>query len=378
MYALTNGRIFTGEKTFFNRSLIIEGQKIKEIIHKTDLKILYPNIEIKDVKGKLIAPAFIDLQLNGCGGVLVNNDISEKTFKIMNETNLKYGCTMYTPTLITCEDEKIERALKVMDEIEDLEDLGIIGLHIEGPYISKDKKGTHREDYIRTLSNEIIKKISNSKTTILTLAPENAKPEHIKTLVDGGVRVSMGHTNGTYEEISTKIPYGITMVTHLYNGMSSYNHRDPGAVGAVLNSKNLKAGIIVDGLHCHYESVKIAKKLLGERLFLVTDAAAPAGTDMKEFLFEGKRCFHNHGELRNEEGSLAGSVLTMIKGVQNLVEYVGESLEESLRMASLYPAKAIGIDNRYGRIKEGYMADLVILDEKIQLKGVIVKGQLRN
>ena len=378
MYALINGRIFTGDKTIFKKSIIIEGKKIKKIIDEKNLEILYPGIKVKDVKGRLIAPAFIDLQLNGCGGVLVNDDISKKTFKIINETNLKYGCTMYTPTLITCEDEKIERSLKVVEDIENLEDLGIIGLHIEGPYISKEKKGTHREDYIRPLSDEIIEKISNSKTTILTLAPENAKPKHIKKLVTGGVRVSMGHTNGTYDEISTKIPYGITMATHLYNGMSSYNHRDPGAVGAILNSKKLSAGIIVDGLHCHYAAVKIAKKLLGDRLFLVTDAAAPAGTDMKEFLFEGKRCFHNHGELRNEEGSLAGSVLTMIKGVQNLVEYVGESLEESLRMASLYPAKAIGIDDRYGRIQEGYTADLIILDEKINLKDVIVKGKLKD
>ncbi|MGB6130011.1 MAG: N-acetylglucosamine-6-phosphate deacetylase [Psychrilyobacter sp.] len=377
VYALTNGKIFTGEKSIFRKSLIIEGKKIKDIIDEKKLAILYPNIEIKDVKGRLIAPAFIDLQLNGCGGVLVNDDISEKTFKIINETNLKYGCTMYTPTLITCEDEKIEKSLEVMSKIENLEDLGIIGLHIEGPYISKEKKGTHREDYIRILSDEIIEKISNSKTTILTLAPENATTTHINKLVSGGITVSMGHTNGTYDEISNKLPYGITMATHLYNGMSSYNHREPGAVGAILNSKKLTAGIIVDGLHCHYAAVKIAKKLLGDRLFLVTDAAAPAGTDMKEFLFEGKRCFHSNGELRNEEGSLAGSVLTMIKGVQNLVEYVGESLEESLRMASLYPAKAIGIDDRYGKIKKGYIADLVILDEKINLKNVIVKGRWR-
>ncbi|HAS80135.1 MAG TPA: N-acetylglucosamine-6-phosphate deacetylase, partial [Fusobacteriaceae bacterium] len=368
MYALINGRIFTGEKTIFNRVVIVDGKKIKEIVKLEDLEILYPNIEKKDVKGNLIAPAFIDLQLNGCGGVLLNEDISINTFKVMNETNIKYGCTLFTPTLITCEDEKIERALQLMEEIEDLESLGVLGLHIEGPYISKEKKGTHRKDLIRVLSDEMIEKISKSKTTIFTLAPENAKPEHIKMLRDGGVNVSLGHTNATYEEIIEKKKYGITLATHLYNAMSSFNHREPGVVGAIFDSKDIRAGIIVDGFHCHYASVKIAKEIMKERLYLVTDAASPAGTNMTEFMFEGKRCFHKDGQLRNEDGNLAGSVLTMDRGVRNLVEYVGVSLEEALRMASLYPAKAVNIDDKYGRIASGYMANLVILDEKIQLK----------
>jgi len=378
MYALINGRIFTGEKTVFNRAVIIDGEKIKEVVKSEDVETLYPNIEKKDIDGNLIAPAFIDLQLNGCGGVLVNDNLSVETFKIMNETNIKYGCTLYAPTLITCEDEKIESALKVMEEIEDLESLGVLGLHIEGPYISVNKKGTHREDLIRILSDDIIKKISKSKTTILTLAPENAKPEHIKTLKNGGINVALGHTNATYEEVMEKKPYGITLATHLYNTMSPFTHREPGVIGAVLDSKDIRAGIIVDGFHCHYASVRIAKKLLGERLYLVTDAASPAGTDMVEFMFEGKKCFHKDGQLRNEEGNLAGSVLTMDQGVRNLVEHVGVPLEEALRMASLYPAKAVKIDDRYGKIADGYTADLVILDEKIKLTDVIVKGKSRR
>ena len=374
MYALVNGRIFTGEKTIFNRVIIIEEKKIKEIVKSEDLDRLYPDIEKKDLNGNLIAPAFIDLQLNGCGGVLVNDDLSVKTFEIMNETNIKYGCTLYTPTLITCADDKIESALQAMEEIEDLESLGVLGLHIEGPYISVDKKGTHREELIRVLSDEIIEKISKSKTSILTLAPENAKVEHIETLVKGGVKVALGHTNADYEEVMEKKPYGITLATHLYNAMSLLNHRKPGVVGAIFDSKDIRAGIIVDGFHCHYASVRIAKEILGERLYLVTDAASPAGTDMSEFMFEGKRCFHRDGQLRNEDGALAGSVLTMIQGVRNLVEHVGVSLEEALRMASLYPAEAVDIDDRYGKVASGYTADLVILDEKIELTDGIVKG----
>lgn len=378
MYALVNGRIFDGENTLFNRVVVIDGKNIKDIIKLEELDEKYPNIEKKDVKGNLIAPAFIDLQLNGCGGVLVNDDVSVETFKVMNETNIKYGCTLFTPTLITCPDEKIEDALKVMDEIEDLEELGVLGLHIEGPYISVEKKGTHREDYIRVMSDEIMEKIAKSKTAIFTLAPENAKPEHIELLAKNGIKVALGHTNATYEQVSEKKPYGISLVTHLYNGMSSFTHREPGVVGAVLDSNDLYAGIIVDGFHCHYASVRIAIEALGEKLYLVTDAASPAGTDMPEFMFEGKRCFHKDGQLRNEAGDLAGSVLTMDQGVRNLVEHVGISLEEALRMASLYPAKAVNIDNRYGRIKPGHVADLVVLDEKIELVDVIVKGISRR
>jgi len=378
MYALVNGRIFDGENTLFNRVVVIDGKNIKDIVKLEELDEKYPNIEIKDVKGNLIAPAFIDLQLNGCGGVLVNDDVSVETFKVMNETNIKYGCTLFTPTLITCPDEKIEDALKVMDEIEDLEELGVLGLHIEGPYISVEKKGTHREDYIRVMSDEIMEKIAKSKTAIFTLAPENAKPEHIELLAKNGIKVALGHTNATYEQVSEKKPYGISLVTHLYNGMSSFTHREPGVVGAVLDSNDLYAGIIVDGFHCHYASVRIAIEALGEKLYLVTDAASPAGTDMPEFMFEGKRCFHKDGQLRNEAGDLAGSVLTMDQGVRNLVEHVGISLEEALRMASLYPAKAVNIDNRYGRIKPGHVADLVVLDEKIELVDVIVKGISRR
>lgn len=378
MYALIDGRIFTGEKVVYNRVVIIEDKKVKEVILSDELEEKYPEIEKKSINGNLVAPAYIDLQLNGCGGVLLNDDVSKKTLSIMNETNIKYGCTLFTPTLITCPDEKLLNALEKINEIDNLEELGVLGLHIEGPYIAKEKKGTHREDYIRVLSDEVIERIAKSKTAIVTLAPEEAKGEHIKLLSDNGVHVALGHTNATYEEVRKKEEYGVTLATHLYNGMSLFTHREPGAVGAVLNSKTLRAGIIADGFHCHYASIEIAHKLLGERLFLVTDAASPAGTDIKEFMFEGKRCFHKDGQLRNEEGNLAGSVLTMDQGVRNLVEHVGLPLEEALRMASLYPAKAVGIQDKYGMIKDGYFADLVVLDEKLELQEVIVKGEKRR
>jgi len=375
-YALVNGRIFTGEKSIFGRAIVIEDKAIKEILKLEELDTKYPNIEKIDVKGNLISSGFIDLQLNGCGGVLVNDALNRDTLQKMHETNLKYGCTMYAPTLITCSDEKILNSLNYMEKLEGLEDLGVIGLHIEGPYIAKEKRGTHQEKHIRVLSDEIIDKISKSKTTIVTLAPENARVEHIEKLSKAGIKVSIGHTNATYNEVVEKIPHGISMATHLYNAMSSFTHREPGAVGAVLDSSNLTAGIIADGLHVHYSAIRVAHRALGERLFLVTDAASPAGTDIPEFYFEGKKVTHKNGELRNEEGALAGSVLTMIDGVKNLVEHVGLDVQEALKMASIYPAKAVNIDDRYGLVKEGYFADLVILDDKLDLVKTISKGKI--
>mgnify|MGYP003586697148 FL=1 len=374
MYALINGEIYTGEGIVKNKVIIIDGNKIEALVDE-----IPKDIKIIDLKEKIIAPAFIDLQLNGCGGVLFNDEISLETLRIMNETNIKTGTTSYLPTLITTTDENIEKALKLVEENEKLEELGVLGLHIEGPYISIPKKGTHNPNYIRVMSNEIIHKIAKagSKVTkIMTIAPENAQVEHLKELKDSGINLSVGHTNATYEEVLEKIEY-FKMATHLFNAMSSLNSREPGVVGAIFENKSLYTGIIVDGVHSHYGAVKIAKDILKEKLFLVTDAVAPVGTNMESFMFEGNKVLYKDGKCISPDGTLGGSALTMIEGVQNLVNHVGVSLEEALLMASTYPAKAIKVDSRYGYIKEGYTADLVVLDKGLNISNMIVKGEYR-
>ena len=374
MYALINGEIYTGEGIVKNKAIIIDGNRVEALVDE-----IPKDIKVIDLQGKIVAPAFIDLQLNGCGGVLFNDEISLDTLRVMNETNIKTGTTSYLPTLITTTDKNIEKALKLVEENENLEEIGVLGLHIEGPYISIPKKGIHNPAYIRVMSDEIIHKIAKfgSKVTkIMTIAPENAKVEHLKELKDSGINLSIGHTNATYEEALEKVEY-FKMATHLFNAMSSFTSREPGVIGAIFENKSLYTGIIVDGVHSHYGSVKIAKDILKEKLFLVTDAVAPVGTNMESFMFEGNKVLYKDGKCISPDGTLGGSALTMIEGVQNLVKHVGVSLEEALLMASTYPAKAIRVDDKYGYIKEGYIADLVVLDKELNISNMIVKGEYK-
>lgn len=379
---IKNARIFDGEKFINKNTVLIEDKTIKKILNENELsqKEISDN-EIIDIQGMVLSPGFIDLQLNGCGGVLFNDDTSENALKIMNETNKKFGCTSFLPTLITSPDNKILNALEVLKNIDNPEEIGVLGLHIEGPYISVEKKGIHRSEYIRILSDEIIQKIADSGkeiTRLITIAPEKAKIEHLKTLRKAGIKINMGHSNATYDQCLEKKEY-YDGGTHLYNAMSPLESRNPGLVGFLFNDNELSAGIIVDGFHSEFPAVEIAKKIMKNRLYLITDAVSPAGTtDMKEFMFEGNRVLYQNGKCISPEGTLGGSALVMIDGVKNLVQKVNQPLEEALRMATSYPAKFISVEEIYGYIKEGFIADLTYFDDNFKIKGTISKGNLQT
>ena len=378
MKAIVNGELFIGNKFYTGKVLIIDGERIVDIIPQEELTTTYGNIETVDAENAYVTPGFIDLQLNGCGGVLFNDDISLETLDTMHKTNLKYGCTSFTPTLITTGDESIEKAIELVKGIENKGKYGVVGLHIEGPYISLQKKGIHNPKFIRKADEAMIDKMieaGKENVRIVTLAPENTDKKIISKLNAAGIHVAVGHSNATYEQVKEKEGFGITLATHLYNGMSSFNHREPGVVGAVFDS-DIKAGVIADGFHCHYSAIKSAIKVMGERLYLVTDAVAPVGTDMEYFYFEGNKVFYKEGKCFGEDGTLGGSALTMDAGVRNLVKYCDITLEEAVRMATLYPAKAVNIDNEYGKLQPGCFADIVFLDKHLRLKKVIAKGEL--
>lgn len=378
MKAIINGELFIGNKFYIEKVLIIDGERIIDIIPQNELKNIYGDIETIDAENAYVTPGFIDLQLNGCGGVLFNDNISLETLETMHKTNLKYGCTSFTPTLITTSDENIEKAIELVKGIKDKGKYGVVGLHIEGPYISLQKKGIHNPKFIRKASESMIAKIieaGKENVRIVTLAPENTDQKIISKLNAAGIHVAVGHSNATFEEVKEKEGFGLTLATHLYNGMSSFNHREPGVVGAVFDS-DIKAGIIADGFHCHYSAIKSAIKIMGERLYLVTDAVAPVGTEMEYFYFEGNKVFYRDGKCFGEDGTLGGSALTMDVGVRNLVKYCDITLEEAIRMATLYPAKAVNIDNEYGKIQPGYFADIIFLDKHLKLKKVIAKGKV--
>lgn len=375
MFAIINGKVFDGNIFREGLALIVEGKKIKSIVKSENLP---KDIEILDAQMGYVTPGFIDLQLNGCGGVLVNDSITRETFEIMNKTNIKYGCTSFAPTLITTEDKNIRAALDLVESMKDKEDIGVLGLHIEGPFISKEKKGIHNPNFIRPMDKAILERLCESggeTVKIITVAPENISGEYIAKLAESGIKVSLGHTNATYSQIDEKRIYGITLATHLYNGMSSFTHREPGAAGAVLNL-DICGGIIADGFHCDYNAITIAHKIMGERLFLVTDAVSPAGTDMKYFYFEGNKVYHENGKCFGEDGTLGGSALTMVEGVRNLVNHAHLTLEEAVRMATLYPAKAVGMENFYGKLQPGHFADIVLMDKELNITNVVSKGKI--
>lgn len=381
MKAIINGEVLLENKFYKDKVVLLDGTIIYDIIDKSIFDTNYKDIEIINASNNLIVPGFIDLQLNGCGGVLFNDDISIQSLKTMYNTNLKTGCTSFAPTLITTSAENIIKAIELMESIEDKKNIGVLGLHLEGPYISTEKKGIHNPKFIKSPEIKVIERIKDTgseNVRIITMAPENVDKDTIYELYRAGINVSVGHSNATFQEVKEKINYGIRLGTHLYNAMSSFTHREPGVVGAIFDS-DLYCGVIADGYHSHFSAINSAKKIMGERLYLVTDAVAPVGTNMESFMFEGNKVYYKDGKCFGEDGTLGGSALTMDKAIKNLVEHCDVSLVEAIRMATLYPAKAINIDNKYGKLGKGYYADIVFLDKNnLDVMKVIANGEIKN
>ncbi|PNM60797.1 N-acetylglucosamine-6-phosphate deacetylase [Vibrio vulnificus] len=374
MYALTNCKIYTGSDVLSEHALIIENDLITSIVPAADLP---SGIEVKDLAGANVSPGFIDLQLNGCGGVMLNDEITAETMQIMHEANLKSGCTSFLPTLITSSDADMRAAITAAREYHAKYKNQSLGLHLEGPYLNVMKKGIHSVDYIRPSDTSMVDFICENADVVakVTLAPELNDPEHIEKLRNAGIVVSIGHTNATYAEARKGFEAGITFATHLFNAMTPMVGREPGVVGAIYDTPDVYAGIIADGFHVDYANIRITHKIKGEKLVLVTDATAPAGANMDYFIFVGKKVYYRDGKCVDENGTLGGSALTMIEAVENTVEHVGIALDEALRMATLYPAKAIGVDGYLGRIKKGYIANLTIFDRDFNVKATVVNGQ---
>lgn len=374
MYALTNCKIYTGNDVLVKHAVIINGDKIEVVC---PIESLPSEMNVVDLNGANLSPGFIDLQLNGCGGVMFNDEITAETIDIMHKANLKSGCTSFLPTLITSSDENMRQAIAAAREYQAKYPNQSLGLHLEGPYLNVMKKGIHSVDFIRPSDDTMIDTICANSDVIakVTLAPENNKPEHIEKLVKAGIVVSIGHTNATYSEARKSFESGITFATHLFNAMTPMVGREPGVVGAIYDTPEVYAGIIADGFHVDYANIRIAHKIKGEKLVLVTDATAPAGAEMDYFIFVGKKVYYRDGKCVDENGTLGGSALTMIEAVQNTVEHVGIALDEALRMATLYPAKAIGVDEKLGRIKKGMIANLTVFDRDFNVKATVVNGQ---
>ena len=373
-YAFTNGVIYTGYEILYGHAVIVENDLIKAVVPEEELP---HGIQQVNLNGNNLTAGFIDLQLNGCGGVMFNEQTTVETLEIMQATNLKSGTTSYLPTFITSPDEGMKSAVKVMRDYLAKYRNQALGLHLEGPYLSKEKKGVHREEYIREITPEMKTFLCDNADVItkITLAAENPTTQYIADFVEKGIIVSLGHSNATYEVANQAIAKGIGFATHLHNAMSPISSgRAMGVVGAVLDS-DLYAGIIVDGLHVEFGNVRIAKKVKGDKLCIVTDATAAAGSDIESFIFVGKTVYVRDGKCYDANGTLGGASVTMIESVQNAVKDVGISLDETLRMCNLDPARAIGVDDHLGSIEAGKIANLTVFTHDFKVIGTAVNGE---
>lgn len=384
---LKNANIITPYDIKRNSSLVIEDGKIADIFNEEILNEESYDKTI-DVEGKYLSPGFIDIHNHGNFG----HDAMEGTHEALDtmaDFHIKNGVTSYLATTMTEHSDKIKSAVKNIGEYvtsgsnDSKIKSQVLGIYLEGPYFSMEKKGAQPPQYIKNPNvYEIKELIELSKDTIkvIALAPElEGAKEVIKCLKQKGITISAGHTNATFDETKIGIDLGITQATHLYNGMRAYSHREPGIIGAVLTDERVVCEVICDGIHLHSGAMDLAVKMKGkDGIILISDAMMATGLKDGKYELGGQDVYVKEGAARLEDGTLAGSTLTLNKAVYNMVHIVKVSLEDAVRMASLNPAKTIGVDDRKGSIEVGKDADLIIFDEDLDILKAIVKGNVRN
>lgn len=374
---LRNARILTADGFRDDLAVVIEDGRITALVSDAAPQ-LGSAAEQVDLGGGWLLPGFIDAQVNGGGGVLFNNTPDVESLRTLAAAHRRFGTTALLPTLISDDAEVMRTAIDATRAAIEQGVPGVIGIHLEGPYIAPARKGTHDANKFRVPdADEIAMAASlDNGVTLLTLAPERVPLDSIRALVERGVIVAAGHTAATYEEARAGLDAGIRGFTHLYNAMSPLTGREPGAVGAALEDRESWIGIIADGVHVHPGSLRVAlaAKPPG-KVMLVTDAMSPVGADSPSFELYGEVITVVDGVVRNAAGALAGSALDMATAVRNAVNLLGLPLDEASRMASRYPAQFLNVDDRLGEIAEGYQADLVLLDDALQVRATWIAGE---
>jgi N-acetylglucosamine-6-phosphate deacetylase len=377
--ALHNGRILGSDGFIDDQVVLIEGGRIRDIVSRhgkwsADRKY--------DLRGQLLLPGFVDTQVNGGGGVLFNDDPSVDSIVEIGRAHRSFGTVGFLPTLISDDLHVVSRAVHAVQAAIERGVPGVLGIHIEGPFLNAERKGVHDASKLRWLDEDGIGLLTSLKggKTLVTLAPERTTPDIIRQLTQAGVIVSAGHTNATYAQIQEALAHGLTGFTHLFNAMSQLTGREPGVVGAALDDANSWCGIIVDGHHVEPVVLRIAmrSKRRGSadgRFMLVTDAMPSVGAPHKPFKLQGRPISVADNMCIDEDGRLAGSDIDMASAVRNAPEMLEVDLAEAARMASLYPAQFMGLDRELGRIAPGYRASLVLVDEYVNVIATWIDGE---
>lgn len=366
MKTFTNARVFTGEHWLENATVAVAQHQIQTVAENRPLET---GTTVVDLQGLCMAPALIDLQIYGGKGHLFNNEPTPECLQKTYEAVLEGGGAHFQITLSSVPYSLIWEGIAACKAYWAAGGKGLLGLHLEGPYFNPEKRGAHPLKNIRQPTREEVSTLierGREVVTYITVAPEQFDDETLDLLLQSGIYVSAGHSNATFAQAMHGFQQGIGRATHLFNAMSPFQSRAPGMVGAVYTAKPW-ASIIADGVHCDFAALRISKALLGEKLFLITDAVTPSTSGDYRFRFAGDRYL-------DESGTLAGSSLTMWQAVKNVVNYADIDLDEALRMASTYPAQAAGQGHRLGRIAPAFEADFILFDKNLNLKGVVIQG----
>lgn len=365
--AYANGLLFDGESIHQGKALLVAEGKVVGVTETASLPSEYT---VTDLNGACLSPAFIDLQVYGGGGKMFCDDITPQALATTYAHCRKGGAGWIMITLATNSLETFFRGMEAVQQYWQQGGQGILGLHLEGPYIHPAKKGAHIEQYIHPPTmDEVGRLLEKGKGVVnmMTLAPECCDPAIIQKLLESGILLSAGHSNADYRTAMKAFDGGLPAATHLFNAMSPFQHRAPGMAGAVMDHPSVNASIVCDGIHVDYAAVRIAKKAMGDRLFYITDAVTSSPQGAYRHVF-------NNDHYTLPDGTLSGSALSMMQCVKNGVQHVQLPLEESLRMATVYPARLIK-QPALGKITVGADARLVVFDEQFTVKRFIEKEE---
>lgn len=368
--------IFDGDVWHEDAALLVADGLVEGIVAR---KAVPAGMNLTD-GGGMLAPGFIDLQVNGGGGLMLNDKPDVETLETICKAQMPFGTTAVLPTLITDTREITLATIAAGAEAAKRKIPGFLGLHLEGPHLALSRKGAHDPKLIRPMDDAdeaaLLEARKAMPVLLATVATESVTPAQVRKLSEAGIVVSLGHTDTSYRTAREYAEAGASMATHLFNAMSQVGNREPGLAGAAIDTGSLWAGLIADGIHVDPATMAIALRAKNgpARIFLVTDAMATIGTELKSFQLNGRTIRRENGRLTLEDGTLAGADLDMISAVRFVHEKIGLELAEALRMASLYPAEAVGQDHRLGRLQKGAVANIVQLTDKLDVSSVWIDG----